>query len=162
MLYQKLFDRYLHALPKHLIWVKNGFVIKQKGYHSQFEIIFHGYKQGSGGLWFGGRTEHEASDVWHIKRDAAASYLHPTQKPIDLPIRAIKNSSKDSGRIYEPFLGSGSTLIAAETNKRICYGMEIDQHYCDVILRRYKKTYPDAQMKCLTRPDFPFEELFNA
>ena len=85
---------------------------------------------------------------------------HTCPKVIALIIDIVKHYSKTS--VLDLFLGSGSTLIAAESTKRICYGMEIDQHYCDVILRRYKKTYPDAQMKCLTRPDFPFEELFNA
>ena len=88
--------------------------------------------------------------------------LHPTMKPIELLTNEIKISSNNGSIVLDLFLGSGSTLIAAETTKRICYGMEIDQHYSDVILRRYKKTFPNAQFKCLTRPDFPFEELFNA
>ncbi len=70
--------------------------------------------------------------------------------------------TKPNNITLDLFLGSGSTLIAAETTKRICYGVEIDQHYSDVILRRYKKTFPNATFKCLTRNDFPFEELFNA
>lgn len=137
-LYQKLFDRYLHMLPKHLIWVKNGFVMKQNGYHNQFEIIFHGYKQGSGGLWYGGRTEDEASDVWHINRDASSTYLHPTQKPIGVPARAIKNSCPPNGSVVDLFGGSGSTLIACEQLNRSCYMMELDPHYCDVIIQRWE------------------------
>ena len=88
--------------------------------------------------------------------------IHKATFPVYLPKNIIENFSRPRSIVIDSFLGSGSTLIAAESTKRICYGMEIDQHYCDVILRRYKKTYPDAQMKCLTRPDFPFEELFNA
>lgn len=137
-LYQKLFDRYLHMLPKHLIWVKNGFVMKQNGYHNQFEIIFHGYKQGSGALWYGGRTEAEASDVWHINRDAASSYVHPTQKPIAVPARAIKNSCPPDGSVVDLFGGSGSTLIACEQLKRKCFMCELDPHYCDVIIQRWE------------------------
>lgn len=144
-LYQKLFDRYLHILPKHLIWVKNGFVIKQNGYHAQFEIIYHGYKVGSGGLWYGGRTEDEASDVWHINRDASSDYEHPTQKPVELPARAIKNSCPPGGTVFEPFCGSGSTLIACENLGRTCYALEIDPKYCDVIVRRYVRTTGDAE-----------------
>jgi len=136
-LYQKLFDRYLHMLPKHLIWVKNGFVMKQNGYHNQFEIIFHGYKEGSGAIWYGGRTENEASDVWHVKRDASTSYVHPTQKPIELPMRAIKNSCPPSGSVVDLFGGSGSTLIACEQLNRKCYMCELDPHYIDVIVQRY-------------------------
>ena len=137
-LYQKLFDRYLHMLPKHLIWVKNGFVMKQNGYHNQFEIIFHGYKQGSGALWYGGRTEAEASDVWHINRDATSSYVHPTQKPIAVPARAIKNSCPPDGSVVDFFGGSGSTLIACEQLKRKCFMCELDPHYVDVIIKRWE------------------------
>lgn len=147
MLYQKLFDRYLHSLPKHLIWVKNGFVMKQNGYHNQFEIIFHGYKQGSGALWYGGRKEDEASDVWQIKRDASSTYLHPTQKPIELPSRAIKNSSKKQALIYEPFGGSGSTMVAAHQLDRRCYGMELDPKYCQVIVDRMLTLDPTLEIK---------------
>lgn len=143
-LYQKLFDRYLHILPKHLIWVKNGFVMSQVGYHKQFEIIYHGYKVGSGGLWYGGRTEDEASDVWHVDRDAASTYEHPTQKPIELPARAIRNSCPPGGSVFEPFCGSGSTLIACEQLGRVCYALELDPRFCDVIVRRYIRTTGDA------------------
>ena len=137
-LYQKLFDRYLHMLPKHLIWVKNGFVMKQNGYHNQFEIIFHGYKQGSGALWYGGRTEAEASDVWHINRDPTSFYVHPTQKPIAVPARAIKNSCPPDGSVVDLFGGSGSTLIACEQLKRKCFMCELDPHYVDVIIKRWE------------------------
>ncbi len=87
---------------------------------------------------------------------------HPTIKPISVISNEVEISSNSGSIVLDLFLGSGSTLIAAETTKRICYGMEIDQHYSDVILRRYKKTFPNATFKCLTRNDFPFEELFNA
>lgn len=139
ILYEKLFDRYLHMLPKHLIWVKNGFVMKQNGYHNQYEIIFHGYKQGSGAIWYGGRKEDEASDVWHIKRDATSEYIHPTQKPVELPSRAIKNSCPKNGIVYEPFNGSGSTLIACEQLERTCYSMEMDPRFVDAAIQRWEQ-----------------------
>jgi DNA modification methylase len=139
-LYQKLFERYCRQLPRHLIWVKESFVMKPNGYHNQYEFIFHGFKAGGGSLesWFGGRTEHEASDVWQLKRDNRNDYLHPTQKPVELPARAITNSSPVNGIVYEPFGGSGSTLIAAEKTGRKCYGMELDPKYCDVIVKRWE------------------------
>ena len=139
-LYGKLFDRFLHQLPRHLIWMKNGFVMKPNNYHNQYEIIFFGYKPKGGGLnhWYSGRTEAEASDIWVIKRDPSKGYLHPTQKPIELPERAIKNSSPVNGLIYEPFGGSGSTLIACQKNNRCCYSMELDPKYCDVIVKRWE------------------------
>ena len=139
-LYSKLFDRFLHQLPRHLIWMKNGFVMRPNNYHNQYEIIFFGYKPKGGGLnhWYSGRTEAEASDIWVIKRDPSKGYLHPTQKPIELPERAIKNSSPVNGLIYEPFGGSGSTLIACQKNNRCCYSMELDPKYCDVIVKRWE------------------------
>jgi DNA modification methylase len=114
--------------------------MKPNGYHNQYEIIFHGYKPKGGGLnkWFGGRTEHEASDVWRINRDSASVYEHPTQKPVSLPSRGISNSCPFKGLVFEPFGGSGSTLIAAEQLGRKCYGMEISPAYCDVIVQRWE------------------------
>ena len=60
-------------------------------------------------------------------------------KPIDLIVKAIKNSSKNKQIILDTFLGSGSTLIACEKTKRVCYGMELDPHYCDVIVKRWEE-----------------------
>lgn len=139
-LYEKLFDRYLRQLPRHIIWVKNGFTLKPNNYHNQYEIIYFGFKPKGGGAdkWYSGRSEEEASDVWQIKRDAATTYLHPTQKPIELPSRAIRNSSPVGALIYEPFGGSGSTLIACEQLGRRCYTMELDPKYCDVIIKRWE------------------------
>lgn len=139
-LYHKLFEKFCKQLPRHLIWVKNGFAMKPNGYHNQYEIIYHGYKPTGGGLnkWFGGRTEHEASDVWRISRDPSSTYEHPTQKPVALPCRAIGNSCPPKGLVYEPFGGSGSTFIAAEQLGRKCYGLEISPAYCDVIVKRWE------------------------
>lgn len=139
-MYGKLFDRYLGQLPRHLIWVKNGFTLKPNGYHNQYEIIFYGYKSGGGGLnkWYGERTEDAASDVWRISRDPSSTYEHPTQKPVALPLRAIENSSAPGGIVYEPFGGSGSTLLACEQSGRICKAMELDPRYCDVIVKRWQ------------------------
>ena len=65
--------------------------------------------------------------------------FHPTQKPIELPERAIKNSAPKGGKVVDLFGGSGSTLIACEKTNRKCFMMELDPHYVDVIIARYKK-----------------------
>ena len=150
-LYHKLFERYLAQMPRMLIWVKNGFVMKPNGYHNGYELIFYGFKPGGGGkaTWYSGRTEPEASDVWKIKRDPTSEYVHPTQKPVELSERAIKNHTPPDGLIYEPFTGSGSTLIACEKTKRKCYAMELDPHYCDVIVKRWEK-YTGEKAKLLS------------
>lgn len=75
------------------------------------------------------------STVWTLSRDS--NYQHPTQKPIELLTIALKNSSKEEDIVLDLFLGSGSTLIASEKTGRICYGMELDPKYVDVIVQRY-------------------------
>lgn len=74
-----------------------------------------------------------------LENEDTKSRIHPTQKPIKLCIWFIEKYSKENNFIIDPFLGSGSTLIAAEKTNRICYGMEIDPHYCDVIIRRWEE-----------------------
>lgn len=140
-LYAKLFDRYLGQLPKHLIWVKEGFVLKQNGYHNQYELIFYGFKEGGGGRahWFGERTGEHASDVWQIHRDNVSEYLHPTQKPVALASRAIRNHTKPGAIVYEPFSGSGSTLIACEKLGRKCLALDLDPHFVDVTVERWEQ-----------------------
>ena len=139
-LYAKLFDRFLHQLPRHLIWVKPGFVMKQNGYHCQYELIFHGFKEGGGGKahWFAGRSNDEASDVWEVGRDNTQEYTHPTQKPVALAARAIANHSQKGQTVYEPFSGSGSTLVACEKLARKCLAVELDPYFCDVTLARWE------------------------
>ena len=139
-LYAKLFDRFLHQLPRHLIWVKPNFVMKQNGYHCQYELIFYGFKEGGGGIrsWHAGRTGVEASDIWEIDRDNLQEYTHPTQKPVALAARAIANHSQKGDIIYEPFSGSGSTVVACEKLGRKCQALELDPHYCDVTIQRWE------------------------
>ena len=72
-----------------------------------------------------------------MKRANVNDYVHPTQKPVELPVRAIVNSSKKGDIVLDLFLGSGSTLIAAEKTKRHCYGMELDPRYVDVVVERW-------------------------
>jgi len=71
-----------------------------------------------------------------MKRDNVQEYVHPTQKPVELISYALFNSSKAEDIVLDLFLGSGSTLIACEKTNRICYGMELDPKYVDVIIKR--------------------------
>lgn len=146
-LYFKLFERYLQQMPKFLIWKKNGFVLSRAGYHKAFEIIFYGYKKGGGDLWFSSREGQDASDVWEVSRDATVNYVHPTQKPVELPARAIRNSSKKGDLVFEPFSGSGSTMLACEQLDRTCYAMEIDPKYCEATIRRWEKLTGQTAVK---------------
>ena len=75
--------------------------------------------------------------IWTMKREPVQDYKHPTQKPVELVMYALHNISKVDDIILDPFIGSGSTLIACEKTNRICYGLELDPRYCDVIVERY-------------------------
>ncbi len=83
-------------------------------------------------------TGKRLGSVWSIGKDRATDYRHPTQKPVELAETAIQNVTNTKASILDLFLGSGSTLIACEKTGRKCYGMEIDPHYCDVILKRWE------------------------
>ena len=80
------------------------------------------------------------STLWQIRRDNTTDYIHPTQKPVAIAHRAIKNSSKRGDIVLDMFLGSGTTLMAADKLKRRCFGTEIDPAYCDGIVKRYVQT----------------------
>lgn len=120
-----------------ITWAKENFAIGYGDYQQQTEFCLYGWKEDNGAhKWYGPNNE---TTLWQIKRDNTSTYNHPTQKPIALAHRAIKNSSKRGDVVLDMFLGSGTTLIAAEGLKRVCYGMEIDPNYCDVIVKRYIK-----------------------
>ena len=146
-LYFKLFERYLRQMPKLLVWVKENQVLSHNNYHKQYELIFFGYKKGGGNLWFSTRENKDASDVWNVSRDPSKTYVHPTQKPVELPARAIRNSSKKGDIVFEPFSGSGSTMLACEQLDRTCYAMEIDPVYCEATLRRWERLTGETAQK---------------
>ena len=100
---------------------------------SKYEPIFYGWVNEHN--FYGGNN---GMDIWDIKR-TSKNELHPTMKPIELCEKGFKNSSDKNQIILDLFLGSGSTLIAAEKLKRKCYGMELDEKYCDVIIERWEQ-----------------------
>lgn len=134
-----ILDKNGFHFSNYIIWLKNNFTMMRSGYHRRYEPIYYG--------WFGTKAlkqieDRTQDDVWHIDivKDSTGSghgYTHPTQKPVLLAERAILNSSRQNSIIYDPFMGSATTLIASEKTGRICYGMELDEHYCDVIIERY-------------------------
>lgn len=116
------------GMPSSLIvWDKKSIGLGAN-YRSQHEFIL-----------FWGKLDHRSeTNVWSLKRDATSEYTHPTQKPVELITRAVTNSSNPRDLVFDAFLGSGSTLIAAEKTGRICYGMELDPKYIDVIVKRWE------------------------
>ena len=118
-----------------ITWAKESFAIGYGDYNQQTEFCLYGWKEKQGAhKWYGPNNE---STLWEIKRDPTTEYIHPTQKPVALAHRAIRNTSKRGDIILDLFLGSGTTLIAADSLKRRCFGTEIDPAYCDGIIKRY-------------------------
>lgn len=119
-----------------IIWVKQSAGMGWQDYRAQHEPIIYGWKPGAGSHFFCG--DRSKTTVWQIGRDAQASYVHPTQKPVALPLEAVMNSSKGSDVVLDLFGGSGSTMIACEKSGRINRSMELDPRYCDVIILRWQ------------------------
>ena len=120
-----------------ITWAKESFSPNFSDYNEQVEFCLYGWKGGARHNWYGPKNE---STLWRINRDRTLLYKHPTQKALELAERAIRNSSKPGDIVFDPFLGSGTTLIAAARLGRRCFGMEIEPKYCDIIVRRYIAT----------------------
>ena len=123
--------------------VKSGLGSFMSQYIPNFEPCIYAFKSGKSPQWFGASDE---KSVWELKKDSRNEY-HPTQKPIELPSRAIENSSKLKDIIYDCFLGSGSTMVASHQLNRKCFGMELDPKYCDVIVARMIKLDSTLEIK---------------
>lgn len=118
-----------------LVWVKNNASFTRFDYHTKHEFIHYGWQDGAAHTWEGDRKQ---DTVWLFNRPSK-SELHPTMKPVELVEYALMNSSKTGSTVLDLFGGSGSTLIACEKIVRQCFMMELDPHYCGVILDRWQK-----------------------
>lgn len=123
-----------------LIWVKNTVVIGRKDYLPQHELIAYGWFKRHKFLRSKGK-----SVIFHAK--PAKSKLHPTMKPVGLLRKLIENSSSLREIVYEPFCGSGSTLIACDHLGRVCYGVEMDIDYVKTIVARWEKLHEKENLK---------------
>lgn len=119
-----------------IIWSKNVFAIGRGDYHWKHEPCWYAVKKGAKTRWNGSRKE---TTVWDINKPQKSETGHSTQKPVECMRRPILNNSKHGDVVYDPFLGSGTTIIAAETEGRICYGLELNPAYVDVIVRRWQE-----------------------
>ncbi|WP_276624467.1 site-specific DNA-methyltransferase [Syntrophomonas wolfei] len=115
------------------IWVKNTFVMGRQPYQWQHEPALFGWKPTGSHYWNGDRKQ---STIWNFDKPRVND-VHPTMKPVLLIEYIIKNSSKYGDIVVDTFLGSGTTLIAADKADRICYGLELDPKYCQVIIERW-------------------------
>lgn len=132
-LYQILLDLNFHVACI-VAWIKECAAISYADYSFQSEQCLYGWLNGAPHYFAGEPGE---SNVWQIKRDPTKTYQHPTQKPVALRQRSVKNSSKIGDIVLDTFLGSGSILLACEALGRRCFGLEIDPKYCDVVVCRY-------------------------
>jgi len=180
-------------LKQCLVWVKNGMVLCRQDYHWRHEPILYGWKPGASHKWYGDRdkdtviddfmqlnprkmSKPELVELFQKLADSqnknssviyndkpTRSDEHPTMKPITLIGKLMINSSKAGDVILEPFCGSGSTLICAEQLDRKCYGIELDEKYVDVIVKRYLQYVGNAENIKLIRDgkEYTYEEAMG-
>jgi len=115
------------------IWKKQSLVLGRSPYQWQHEPVLFGWKKKGKHQWYTGRKE---STIWEFDKPKKNGD-HPTMKPIPLLAYPIMNSSMSNTVVLDPFGGSGSTLIACEQTERICHTIELDEKFCDVIVKRY-------------------------
>ena len=115
------------------IWKKNALVLGRSPYQWQHEPCLFGWKLNGKHQWYSDRKQ---TTIWEYDRPKA-SKEHPTMKPVALMAYPIQNSSMGHCIVLDPFLGSGSTLMACQQTDRICYGIELDEKFVDVIVKRY-------------------------
>ena len=119
-----------------IIWAKDRLILSRGDYHWQHEPCWYAVRAKGKGHWAGDRKQ---TTLWHIThRDQDAETVHGTQKPVECMRRPILNNSSPGQAIYEPFMGSGTTLIAAETTGRTCLGIELNPAYVDVAVARWQ------------------------
>lgn len=139
------------------IWKKNALVLGRSPYQWQHEPCLFGWKVGGKHQWYSDRKQ---TTIWEYDRPKS-SKEHPTMKPVALMAYPIQNSSMSNCIVLEPFGGSGSTLIACEQTNRICYAIELDEKFVDVIVKRYIETVGSSDGVFIIRDGvkYPYQEV---
>jgi DNA modification methylase len=129
-------------LRAQIVWSKQHFALSRGDYHWKHECCWYAVREGKASQWQGDRTQ---ATVWEVTNNnpfgnqkREQTWGHGTQKPVECMRRPIANNSRPGQAIYDAFLGTGTSLIAAEMTGRICCGVEINPAYVDVILRRWQ------------------------
>ena len=135
-----------------LFWLKQSATMGWGDYRHRSEPILYGWL-GNGHRKIKDRTQ---TTVWQIDREG--SYRHPTQKPVALISRALRNSTIRGEMILDPFVGSGTTMIACEQLGRLCFAMEIEPKYCDVVVERWE-TYTGMKAELVREQTEPAEVM---
>ena len=148
-------SRRLRHPVSQIIWAKERLVLSRGDYHWMHEPMWYAVKKTGKGHWAGDRKQ---TTLWQISsRDQDADTVHGTQKPVECMRRPILNNSSPGQAVYEPFMGSGTTLIAAETTGRVCLGIELNPAYVDVAVERWQRFTGKAAV--LDGADQTFDEL---
>ena len=154
-------------IREQLIWKKNHFILGRQDYHWQHEPCMYGWKEGAKHYFIEDRTQstvllEDKLDFTKLKKEEMLELLqeiynkkinttvleedkplinalHPTMKPVRLLARLIENSSREEERVLDPFVGSGSSIIACEQLNRKCYAMELDEQYASVTIKRWEE-----------------------
>ena len=157
LIFRKAFHDAGFYLSGCCIWKKNALVLGRSPYQWQHEPCLFGWKVGGKHQWYSDRKQ---TTIWEYDRPKS-SKEHPTMKPVALMAYPIQNSCMSNCIVLDPFLGSGSTLIACEETGRICYGVELDEKFCDVIVKRYvEKTESIDQVSVLRDGEkIPYSQL---
>jgi DNA modification methylase len=119
-----------------IVWVKDRFTLGRGHYHWQHESAWYVVRKSGTGHWKGGRSQ---STVWNIPAREDKGHGHGTQKPVECMKRPIENNSSPGQAVYEPFSGSGTTIIAAEMTGRRCHAIELNPAYVDVAVKRWQE-----------------------
>jgi DNA modification methylase len=131
--FRKAFSEAGFYLSGTCIWKKQSLVLGRSPYQWQHEPVLFGWKKSGKHKWYADRKQ---TTIWEFEKPKKNAD-HPTMKPVALVAYPILNSSLSNCIVLDPFGGSGSTLIACEQTNRICYTVELDEKYCDVIINRY-------------------------
>ena len=118
-----------------IVWVKDRFSFSRAEHKYAHEPCFYGWRAGQTHKWHGPNNE---TSVWEYPRPRSSEY-HPTQKPVELIQRQVRNITGPGGTVLDPFLGSGTTLLAATIEGRACFGIEMEPKYVDIALRRWQE-----------------------
>ena len=143
LIFRQAFEEAGFYLSGCCIWKKNALVLGRSPYQWIHEPCLFGWKKNGKHEWYSDRKQ---TTVWEYDRPKA-SKDHPTTKPVQLMAYPLRNSSMTNGVVLDPFLGSGSTLIACEETDRVCRGIELDPKFVDVEVERYRSYMSDAGKK---------------
>lgn len=151
---QKSLENSDFEIISQIVWAKQHFALSRGDYHWQHEPCWYAVKKGHSHNWQESRKE---STLWTISNlnafggkssEGDERTSHSTQKPLECMSKPIRNNSKEGDWVYDPFLGSGTTLIAAEQLGRKCIGIELSCAYCDVIVNRWIKYRKNKDLSC--------------